>query len=212
MNAEELFASMRPEVERLIRGIDMPSRMRAGEVDRAQLRRLVIAEYHCQEAELAGYGLLIAHHRHQIPAGFFGLTLHLVAEARRLLGPAARSVGLGPEDMDTPAAGRLVRAMSMPAMLTGPGEAALYLHSDLSVWCPVFAELADSAGRSDLVPREVIDYLESWGSEPPPEIADGARDVLRYALSRGEDAERMVDFAHQLGTSVSTYWDYVLGG
>ncbi|WOP07038.1 hypothetical protein R2B67_00130 [Streptomyces cyaneofuscatus] len=213
MNAEQLINSMRPEVERLVSDLEMAPRMRAGEVNREQLQRLLIGEFYCQEAELTTYGLLITRHRHEIPAGFFGLTLHTVAKARRMLWPAAQSVGLEPASMTVPAAGRLGQAMSMPAMLTEPGEAALYLHSDLSVWCAVFAELAELARDSDVVPKELIDYLASWGSEPPPEIADGACEVLQYALSQGEDPERIIDFSrHQLASSVPVYWDYVLLG
>ncbi|MFH8562541.1 hypothetical protein [Streptomyces sp. NPDC017988] len=212
MNAEQLIERMRPEVERLASGIEMVQRMRAAEVDQAQLQRLVIAEYHCQEAELTTYGSLVGRHRHEVPAGFFGFTVHTVAQARRLLRPAAQSIGLQTDDMFPPASGRLDQAMSMPAMLTGAGEAALYLHSDLSVWCTTFSELVDAARRLDNIPKEIIEYMDWWGSEPPPEIADGTREVLAYALSQGEDPERIVDFTRHLASSVSTYWDYVLGG
>ncbi|MFD7536314.1 hypothetical protein [Streptomyces sp. NPDC059819] len=212
MNAEQLLESMRPEIDRHISGNEFVARVRAGEIDHAQVQRLVIAEFYCQEAELPTYGLLVGRHRHEAPANLFGLTIHTVAKARRVLGPVAEAVGLRPDDLSVAAGGRLSRDLSLPGLLAEPGEAALYLHSDLSVWCPVFSELVEAAQQVDSVPKELIEYMAWWGSEPPQDITDGVLEVLTYALGQGEDPDRILDFARQLESGVSTYWDFVLTG
>ncbi|MFI1910744.1 hypothetical protein ACH444_33305 [Streptomyces microflavus] len=210
MDAEQLIEDMQSDIARYIDDTEIVERVRAGEINRERLQRLVTAEFYCQEAEFPTYGLLIGSHRHEAPAQLFGFTLYTVAKARRLLRPAIQSVGLRPEDLNVAAAGRLGHAVSLPALLTGPGEAALYLLTDLAVWCPVFAGLADVARGVDLVPEEVVDYLDSWGSEPPSEVTDGTAEVLTYALAQGENPDRILETARQVERSSAAYWDYVL--
>jgi hypothetical protein len=215
VNAEQLIEKMRPEVDRCVRENETVARMRAGEADRALLQRLVVAEYNCQESELAAYGLLVARHRHETPARLFGLTVHTVAKAHALIGPVARSVDMRPEDLRVATGGRLARAvgsLTAPGILAAPAAVALYLHSDLSVWCPVFAELAGLARETDAAPKPLIEYLEWWGSEPPAEITEGVHEVISYGLAQGEDPQDVLSFARQLGSIVADYWGYVLDG
>ncbi|MFC9856318.1 MULTISPECIES: hypothetical protein [unclassified Streptomyces] len=214
MNARQLIEAMRPEVSRCVQSNETVPRMRAGEVDQALLQRLVIAEYNCQEAELATYGLLVARHRHEVPAELFGLTVHTVAKAHALMGPVAQSVGMRPEDLSVVTSGRLGRSvgrLTLPGMLSDPGEVALYLHSDLSVWCTLFAELSRSARKLEKVPEPLIEYMEWWGSEPSEKLVDGVHKVISYGLDHGEEPERMLEFARQLDSIVSDYWGYVAG-
>ncbi|OKH98875.1 hypothetical protein A6A06_24970 [Streptomyces sp. CB02923] len=215
MNAQQLLDDMRPDIARSIESVEMVSRMRDGKAVPEQLQRLVTAEFCCQEAELATYPLLVAQHRHAVPAGYFGLVVHTVAKARALLGSVAQSVGLEPDSLSIPADARTtsaMRSMTLAGVLTEPGEAALYLYSDLCVWCAVFSELAEAGRRQEQVPNPLIEYMEWWGSEPSQEIVEGTLDVIAYGLQRGESSDRMLSFARQLPTAVAGYWEYVLDG
>ncbi|MFD7666825.1 hypothetical protein [Streptomyces sp. NPDC059788] len=215
MNAQQLLDTMRPDITRSIESVEMVSRIRDGKASPAQLQRLVTAEFCCQEAELATYPFLVAQHRHAVPAAYFGLVVHTVAKARALLGPAAQSVGLDPDGLSVPAdvqAASAVRSMTLAGLLTEPGEAALYLYSDLCVWCSVFSELAEAGRRQEQLPEPLVEYLQWWGSEPPREIVEGTLAVISYGLRRGESPDRMLSFARQLPVAVEGYWGYVLDG
>ncbi|GAA4670444.1 hypothetical protein GCM10023347_25300 [Streptomyces chumphonensis] len=215
MNAEELMEEMRPDVDRCVQRNETLARMRVGEVDRELLQRLVIAEHNCQESELAAYGLLVARHRHETPARLFGFTIHTIAEAHALMGPVAESVGLRPEDLKIATSGLLGRAvgsLTAPGALASPAAVALYLHSDLAVWCTVFDELARLAGEKEAAPEPLIDYLEWWGSEPPATLTSGVREVITYGLAHGEEPEEVLTFARQLHSIVDDYWGYVSSG
>ncbi|OPC76960.1 hypothetical protein B4N89_40940 [Embleya scabrispora] len=215
MNPEQLVEAMKPDVERFVRGNEMVERALAKQVHGDQFKRLLLAEYQCQEAELSSYGQLVARHRHEDPARLFSFILHTIAEARRLLREGAPSVGIA--DRRIPAVPvdqglyRVVRDLSWPGMHAGAAEAALYLHTDLSTWCTLFSRIADAAEDLPDVPGPVIAYMRSWGDRPPPEVAEGTLTVLEYGLSQGEEPDRILHTARQLGALLDGYWNYVVG-
>ncbi|MFE5326680.1 hypothetical protein ACFRCG_09865 [Embleya sp. NPDC056575] len=215
MKAQELIASMRPDVERCIADNETVTRVRARDADRDLLRRLVIAEFNCQESELVTYGLLVARHHDETSLDLFSLTIRTVTEARKLLNEAARSVDLGPQDLTLAGEGRLGRAVSSlvaPGLLGTPGAVALYLHSDLVVWCALFDRIASAAREANNVPKPLIEYLESWGSEPSAEFVDNTVKVISHSLAHGEDPARMLASSRQLESIVSDYWGFVNHG
>ncbi|GAA3487014.1 hypothetical protein [Streptomyces cremeus] len=216
MNPEQLVEAMKPDVERFVRGNTMVESALAKQVRGDQFKRLLLAEYQCQEAELSSYGQLVARHRHEDPAQLFSFTLLTIAESRKLLREGAPSVGI--EDGRIPAvpvdAGlyQVVRDLSWLGMHAGPAEAALYLHTDLSTWCTLFSRIADAAENLPDVPGPVITYMRSWGERPPAEIAEGTLAVLEHGLSQGEEPDRILHTARQLGALLEGYWNYVVGG
>jgi hypothetical protein len=215
MNPEQLVEAMKPDVERFVHGNEMVERALAKQVRGDQFKRLMLAEYQCQEAELSSYGQLVARHRHEDPAILFSFILHTIAEARKLLREGAPSVGI--EDRRIPAVPvdqglyQVVRDLSWLGMHAGPAEAALYLHTDLSTWCTLFSRIADAAEKLPDVPDPVITYMRSWGDRPPPEVAEGTLTVLEYGLSQGEEPDRILHTARQLGALLDGYWNYVVG-
>lgn len=171
----------------------------------------------CQEAELSTYALLVSRHRHAIPAALFSFVVpHTIATARGLLREAASSVGLTGGDIPPVPVDqglfRVVRDLTWMGTQAGPAEAALYLHTDLSTWCTLFCGLVSASRRLPDVPRPVLTYMESWGDRPPPEVAEGTLRVLEYGLARGEEMDRILHTARQLGVLVEPYWSYVANG
>ncbi|MFI1583797.1 hypothetical protein [Embleya sp. NPDC020630] len=212
MNVEQLIETMRPDVERCIEGNETVARVRAGDVDRELLRRLVIAEFNCQEAELVTYGLLVARHHDDAPLNLFALIVQTLAQARLLLAEAARSVDLRPEEFSVATSGRLARAVGSliaPGMLGKPGGVALYVHGDLAVWCPLYAQIASAARKLGNIPVPLIEYMEWWGSGPSPEFVDKSAETIAYGLEHGEDPEDILEAARQLDSIVADYWGFV---
>ncbi|MFH9659598.1 amidohydrolase family protein [Streptomyces sp. NPDC017248] len=216
MKAEELIEAMKPDVERFVSGNRLVELARTGEIDTDHFKRIVLAEYQCQEAELSTYAMLVSRHRHEIPATLFSFVLHTIATARGLLRDATSSVGLTGGDIPPVPVDqglfRVVRDLTWLGTQAGPAEAALYLHTDLSTWCTLFSRLVSASSRLPDVPRPVLTYMESWGDRPPPEVAEGTLRVLEYGLARGEEPDRVLHTARQLGVIVDPYWSYVTGG
>ncbi|WP_158715832.1 metal-dependent hydrolase family protein [Streptomyces sp. NRRL B-1381] len=213
---EQLVEAMKPDVERFVSGNRLVELAQSGQIRPEHFRRLLLAEYQCQEAELSTYALLVARHRHEIPATMFSFIQHTIATARGLLREASPSVGVsGPDIPPVPVDQglfRVVRDLTWMGTQAGPAEAALYLHTDLSTWCTLFSRIVDASRQLPDAPHPVLTYMESWGERPPPEVAEGALEVLAYGLARGEEPARILHTARQLGALVDPYWDYVEAG
>ncbi|MFJ6887397.1 amidohydrolase family protein [Streptomyces californicus] len=213
---EQLVEAMKPDVERFVSGNRLVELAQSGRIRPEHFRRLLLAEYQCQEAELSTYALLVARHRHEIPATMFSFIQHTIATARGLLREASPSVGVsGPDIPPVPVDQglfRVVRDLTWMGTQAGPAEAALYLHTDLSTWCTLFSRIVDASRQLPDAPHPVLTYMESWGERPPPEVAEGALEVLAYGLARGEEPARILHTARQLGALVDPYWDYVEAG
>ncbi|GAA4812989.1 hypothetical protein [Streptomyces ziwulingensis] len=215
MKPEQLIEAMKPDVDRFVRGNALISLARTGDVGTDHFKRLLLAEFQCQEAELSTYALLVARHRHEKPAALFSFILHTIATARGLLREAAPSVGITDGDIPPVPADegmfRVVRDLTWMGMHAGPAEAALYLHTDLSTWCTLFSRIIASTQHLPDVPQPVITYMESWGDKPPPEVAEGTLEVLHHGLAQGEEPDRLLHTARQLGALIDPYWTYVAG-
>ncbi|MGW4363092.1 amidohydrolase family protein [Streptomyces californicus] len=213
---EQLVEAMKPDVERLVSGNRLVELAQSGQIRPEHFRRLLLAEYQCQEAELSTYALLVARHRHEIPATMFSFIQHTIATARGLLREVSPSVGVsGPDIPPVPVDQglfRVVRDLTWMGTQAGPAEAALYLHTDLSTRCTLFSRIVDASRQLPDAPHPVLTYMESWGERPPPEVAEGALEVLAYGLARGEEPARILHTARQLGALVDPYWDYVEAG
>ncbi|MER5817893.1 amidohydrolase family protein [Streptomyces californicus] len=213
---EQLVEAMKPDVERFVSGNRLVELAQSGQIRPEHFRRLLLAEYQCQEAELSTYALLVARHRHEIPATMFSFIQHTIATARGLLREASPSVGVsGPDIPPVPVDQglfRVVRDLTWMGTQAGPAEAALYLHTDLSTRCTLFSRIVDASRQLPDAPHPVLTYMESWGERPPPEVAEGALEVLAYGLARGEEPARILHTARQLGALVDPYWDYVEAG
>ncbi|MFE6731262.1 amidohydrolase family protein [Streptomyces californicus] len=213
---EQLVEAMKPDVERFVSGNRLVELAQSGQIRPEHFRRLLLAEYQCQEAELSTYALLVARHRHEIPATMFSFIQHTIATARGLLREASPSVGVsGPDIPPVPVDQglfRVVRDLTWMGTQAGPAEAALYLHTDLSTWCTLFSRIVDASRQLPDAPHPVLTYMESWGERPPPEVAEGALEVLAYGLAQGEEPARILHTARQLGALVAPYWDYVEAG
>ncbi|MGV0094956.1 amidohydrolase family protein [Streptomyces californicus] len=213
---EQLVEAMKPDVERFVSGNRLVELAQSGQIRPEHFRRLLLAEYQCQEAELSTYALLVARHRHEIPATMFSFIQHTIATARGLLREASPSVGVsGPDIPPVPVDQglfRVVRDLTWMGTQAGPAEAALYLHTDLSTWCSLFSRIVDASRQLPDAPHPVLTYMESWGERPPPEVAEGALEVLAYGLAQGEEPARILHTARQLGALVDPYWDYVEAG
>ncbi|MEU3718964.1 metal-dependent hydrolase family protein [Streptomyces californicus] len=213
---EQLVEAMKPDVERFVSGNRLVELAQSGQIRPEHFRRLLLAEYQCQEAELSTYALLVARHRHEIPATMFSFIQHTIATARGLLREASPSVGVsGPDIPPVPVDQglfRVVRDLTWMGTQAGPAEAALYLHTDLSTWCTLFSRIVDASRQLPDAPHPVLTYMESWGERPPPEVAEGALEVLAYGLAQGEEPARILHTARQLGALVDPYWDYVEAG
>ncbi|MFH8991494.1 amidohydrolase family protein [Streptomyces sp. NPDC017940] len=216
MTPEQLIEAMKPDVERFVSDNQVVELARAGRIEPDHFKRILLAEYQCQEAELSTYALLVARHRHEVPATLFAHIQHTIATVRRQLREAAPSVGI--PDRDIPPVPvdqglfRVVRDLTWMGTQAGPAEAALYLHTDLSTWCTLFSRVSSASRGLPDAPTPVITYMESWGEKPPPEVADGTLEVLAYGLGRGEEPDRILHTARQLGELVDPYWTYVAGG
>ncbi|MFD7747885.1 amidohydrolase family protein [Streptomyces sp. NPDC059698] len=213
---EQLVEATKPDIERFVSGNRLVELARSGQIRPEHFRRILLAEYQCQEAELSTYALLVARHRHEIPATMFSFVQHTIATARGLLREAAPSVGVsGPDIPPVPVDQglfRVVRDLTWMGTQAGPAEAALYLHTDLSTWCTLFSRIVDASRQLPDAPRPVLTYMESWGDRPPPEVAEGTLEVLEYGLARGEEPARILHTARQLGALIDPYWDYVEAG
>ncbi|MFJ6252743.1 MULTISPECIES: hypothetical protein [unclassified Streptomyces] len=216
MKPEQLVEAMKPDVERFVSGNRIVELARSGQIRPEHFRRILLAEYQCQEAELSTYALLAARHRHEIPATMFSFVQHTIATARGLLREAAPSVDIpGPDIPPVPVDQglfRVVRDLTWMGTQAGPAEAALYLHTDLSTWCTLFSRIIEASRELPDVPVPVLTYMESWGDRPPPEVAEGTLKVLEYGLAQGEEPARVLHTARQLGALLDPYWSYVAGG
>ncbi|MFE5902105.1 amidohydrolase family protein, partial [Streptomyces sp. NPDC056488] len=213
---EQLVEATKPDVERFVSGNKIVELARTGQIRPEHFRRILLAEYQCQEAELSTYALLVARHRHEIPATMFSFVQHTIATARGLLREAAPSVGVSRPDIPPVPVDqglfRVVRDLTWMGTQAGPAEAALYLHTDLSTWCTLFSRIIEASRELSDVPVPVLTYMESWGDSPPPEVAEGTLEVLEYGLAQGEEPARILHTARQLGALIDPYWDYVEAG
>lgn len=216
MNPEQMIEAMKPDVERFVSGNQLVTLAQDGQIRRDHFKRMLLAEYQCQEAELSTYALLASRHRHETPATLFSFVLHTIATARGLLREAAPMVGIRAADIPLVPVDqglfRVVRDLTWMGTQAGPAEAALYLHTDLSTWCTLFSRISAASRQLTDVPEPVLAYLDSWGDKPPPEIAAGTLEVLEYGLAQGEEPDRILHTARQLGSLIDPYWTYVDGG
>ncbi|GAA1296762.1 hypothetical protein [Saccharothrix xinjiangensis] len=189
---------------------------RAGRVHPQHLQRFVTGEFLTQQAEIPRFGILIDRFRHEVPVGFFAYVATVYVSQRRLLSDAAApAVGLDPDELrraDLPqAVVQLNQAVTWVAAHAGPAEAAMELHTDFRLFCPVAAELVTALRELGNVPDPVIAYLENYSAEPA-EMRQRLPEVVAHGLSQGEPERWVTRSAEQVPDLLSDYWHYIATG
>ncbi|MEU4806907.1 hypothetical protein [Actinosynnema sp. NPDC023587] len=203
-------------VKQQIRANELLAAAKQGRVHPQHLQRLVIGEFLTQQAEIPRYGVLIDRFRHEIPAGFFAYVATVFIAQRRLLADAvAPAVGLNVDELrhaDLPhAVTQLNQAVAWVAAHAGPAEAAMELHTDFQLFCPVANELVGALRELDNVPEPALDYLENY-SEQPAEMKQRLPEVVEYGLNQGEPERWVTRSAAEIPDLLSDYWHYIATG
>ncbi|MFD7660888.1 hypothetical protein ACFV4N_43540, partial [Actinosynnema sp. NPDC059797] len=79
---------------------------------------------------------------------------------------------------------QLNQAVTWVAAHAGPAEAAMELHADFQLFCPVAAELVTALRELGNVPDPVIAYLENYSAEPG-EMRQRLPEVVEHGLAQG---------------------------
>jgi len=217
-NADQLihrYEALLP-VRRQVEDNELLAAARAGRVHPRHLQRLVTAEFLTQEAEIPRYGSLLTRFSHEVPAGFFAFVATKFIGQRRLLADAAAAdVGLDPEALrrtDPPqAVMQLNQAVAWVASHAGAAEAAMEVHTDFQLFCPVAAALADALRDLDNVPRSVVAYLDNYREEPA-EMKQRLPEVVGFGLAHGEEESRVTRSADEIPDLLSDYWHHIATG
>ncbi|MDT9683117.1 hypothetical protein RND61_13695 [Streptomyces sp. TRM76323] len=216
MSATSFIDAVGADVPKHVRENEFLALAREGKVTKEHLRRFALAEFQSQEAEFAAYGLLLSRYHHEVPGGFFSFVAYELMQARhRMVGGAAGSVGMTPDEMRhapiEPAVKRFTEFISWVALHAGPAEAALLARTDFTLWCTTCAELADAVRELDEVPQEIVSYIDAY-RENPPEVADGVLEVIEYGLAQGEPEEWITRSAVRMDPALRAWWHNVVTG
>ncbi|MBB5959645.1 hypothetical protein FHS29_006266 [Saccharothrix tamanrassetensis] len=203
-------------IKQQVQSNELLAAAREGRVHPQHLQRLVIGEFLTQQAEIPRYGSLIDRFRHEVPAGLFAFVATLFISQRRLLADAvAPAVGLNVDELrhsDLPkAVTQLNQAVSWVASHAGPAEAAMELHTDFQLFCPVAAELVSALRELDNVPDPLVAYLENYSAEPA-ELQQRLPEVVEYGLAQGEPERWVTRSAEEIPDLLSDYWHYIAAG
>ncbi|MEU4804942.1 hypothetical protein [Actinosynnema sp. NPDC023587] len=191
---------------------------RAGRLDTGQIHRLLLLEFQTQEVEFSAYPLLVVRFRHEVPDGLFLFVADTVRKARTfLVKEVAPALGLDVDEMRRaplpPAPRRTAELVSWLGLQAGAGEAAMTARVDFVLWTAACATLVDVLDGPDggAVPAEFVAYLRQY-AEPPPEVVDGAVEVIDYALATGEDPERIPRSAPHMDAVIGDLWHFAAAG
>lgn len=203
-------------VEHQVRSNELLAAAKEGRVHPRHLQRLVVGEFLTQQAEIPRYAALIDRFRHEVPAGFFAyVATRFIAQRRLLADAVAPAVGLDADELRhadvPPAVGRLNQAVAWVSRHAGPGEAAMELHTDFRLFCPVAAELVSALRGSDNVPDPVLAYLENY-SEEPAELVQRLPEVVDHGLANGEPERWVTRSADEVPDLLTGYWHYIATG
>ncbi|MFT7840387.1 hypothetical protein Q5530_29960 [Saccharothrix sp. BKS2] len=203
-------------VKQQVESNELLAAARAGRVHPQHLQRFVAGEFLTQQAEIPRFGVMLDRFRHEVPDGFFAYVATVYISQRRLLSDAAApAVGLDPEELrgaDLPGAVvQLNHAVAWVASHAGPAEAAMELHADFQLFCPVAAELVTALRGLGNVPDPVIAYLENYSAEPE-EMRQRLPEVVEHGLSRGEPERWITRSAENVPDLLSDYWHYIAAG
>ncbi|RKT54618.1 hypothetical protein [Saccharothrix australiensis] len=188
---------------------------RGGRLDAKQVHRLLLLEFQTQEVEFSAYPLLSVRFRHEVPDGLFLFVADTVRRARTfLVKEVAPALGLDVDEMRraplSPAPRRTAELVSWLGLQAGAGEAAMTARVDFVLWTAACGALVDVLDGAD-VPAEVVAYLRQY-AEAPPEVVDGAVEVIDYALAAGEDPERIPRSAPHMDTVIADLWHFAAAG
>ncbi|MGW5603800.1 hypothetical protein ACWEWL_32565 [Streptomyces rochei] len=203
-------------------GLNLPDHLIANEflslaredlVGEEQLRRLALAEFHSQEAQFAAYGLLMSRYPHEVPGSFFAFVASELARARRrLVDDLAPALGLSRDVLrQTPRlepVRHLTEYVSWVALHAGAAEAALAARTGFVLWCNTCAVLCDVLKETDHAPEAAVDYIRACRTIPP-EVSDGALDVIDHGRTRDEPEEWITRSAVQVEPALRSWWKAV---
>ncbi|MEV0674990.1 hypothetical protein AB0I60_00565 [Actinosynnema sp. NPDC050436] len=194
---------------------DFLAAARAGEVETAQLQRLVTGEFLILDAEIYKFGSMVVRYRHEVPAALFAnLAVLYLAQRRLLADSVVGDVGLDTQRLRDsemePAVLDFSLAETWAAVHAGPAEVALGVHTDFQLYAPVARELVDALGKLDTVPASLVTFLENY-SEEPAELTGRLAEVVDYGLADGEPEQRVTRAAGTIPDLLTGYWRYVAG-
>ncbi|MBB5959646.1 hypothetical protein FHS29_006267 [Saccharothrix tamanrassetensis] len=215
MGGSQLVESFVVPVHEHVRENGLLAAAKANQVGTDQLRRFLLAEFQAQEAEFTTYATLVARFHHEVPGSFFVFIANTLMEVRRLLvADVARSVGLVPDEMRqapiSPEVKRFTEFISWVALHAGAGEAALLARTDFLLWCGVCEPLAEALADTG-APSEVQAYVRQY-AEVPPEVSDGAAEVIDFGLATGEREEWITRSAPAVEPLLRGFWRFVVTG
>ncbi|WP_433271438.1 hypothetical protein ACQPZF_12385 [Actinosynnema sp. CS-041913] len=211
----ERYQALLP-VRQQVQSNELLAAAKQGRIHPQHLQRLVIGEFLTQQAEIPRYGSLLDRFRHEVPAGYFAYVATVFISQRRLLADAvAPAVGLDADELrhaDPPqAVTQLNQAVSWVAAHAGPAEAAMELHTDFQLFCPVAAELVGALRDLDNVPEPVVAYLRNYAEEPA-EMRQRLPEVVEHGLAQGEPERWVTRSADEIPDLLSDYWHYIATG
>ncbi|WP_433260275.1 hypothetical protein ACQPZF_23705 [Actinosynnema sp. CS-041913] len=215
MNGSQLVDEFPVPLREHVENNELLAAARAEQADTSQLKRLLLAEFQAQEAEFTTYSTLVARFHHEIPGSLFVFIADTLMKARRfLVQDVVGSVGMTADDMRqapiSPQVKRFTEFISWVALHAGAGEAALLARTDFVLWCGVCAPLADAL-RAPGIPSEVQAYVQHY-AELPPEVADGAVEVVDFGLAAGEREEWVTRSAPAMEPLLRGFWHFVAAG
>lgn len=215
MNGSAIVDEFPVAVREHVENNELLAAARAEQVDLNQLKRLLIAEFQAQEAEFTTYSTLVARFHHEVPGSLFVFIADTLMAARRfLVQEVLGSVGLTADELRrtgiSPQVKRFTEFISWVALHAGAGEAALLARTDFVLWCGVCAPLAEALDDAG-VPAEVQQYVQQY-AELPPEVADGAVEVVDFGLAAGERPEWITRSAPAMEPLLRGFWHFVAAG
>ncbi|GAA1340329.1 hypothetical protein [Saccharothrix algeriensis] len=188
---------------------------RGGRLDERQVGRLLLLEFQTQEVEFSAYPLLSVRFRHEVPDGFFLFVADTVRQARTfLVKEVAPALGLDVDGMRRAplslAPRRTAELVSWLGLQAGAGQVAMAARVDFVLWTAACGALVDVLDGTD-APAELVAYLRQY-AEAPPEVVDGAVEVIDYALGTGEDPERIPRSAPHMEAVLADLWHFAAAG
>lgn len=216
MGGGQLVEAFEVPVREHVRENGLLAAAKADQVEVDQLKRLLLAEFQAQEAEFTAYATLLARFHHEVPGSIFAFIANTLMEMRRLLvSDAAPALGLDPEELRyapvSPEVKRFTEFISWVALHAGAGEAALLARTDFLLWCGTCDPLAEALSATKGVPPQVCHYVQEY-AEVPPEVRDGAVEVVDFGLASGEREDWVTRSAPAMEPLLRGFWRFVVTG
>ncbi|MFC9856311.1 MULTISPECIES: hypothetical protein [unclassified Streptomyces] len=189
--------------------------VRAGELTREHMRRLVRSEAQVHRGELPGYAVMGSRFPHRPAAGLYLGLAQVAYDAGPRLDRAGKALGLPSEGMTEWKRPTNRDAYSFNGILSwiaiqgSQAVTALTAHTDMSVYFAACEELVAAIRKHDVdVPEEFISY---FANDPTEELRELALEVVQDGLDRGDDPQEALFMARLLEESLEGFWASAAG-